>query len=169
MISREATGCPSVLVGREGLADLLRQRFGGEARLLTLGAQLLDRDVARGPGFGPRDDACRPVLVPDPDVLHLQMEERVRGLRDLGQLELVAEIRRVLRQDAVAKQAEDGGVLLLEAQLELGLELVELVEVAHASESSSAKRVSTAPLPGTLRAGSSSARGSRTKRRSPSR
>src|ERR671922_280983 len=53
-----------------------------------------------------------------------------------------------------------------EARLELGLELVELVEVAHAPESSSAKRASTGPFPGTSRAGSSSASGSRTNRRS---
>src|SRR5205807_1311857 len=94
------------------------------------------------------------------------VEERVGRLRDLGQLELVAEICRVLRQHAVAEQPEDSRVLLLEAKLELRLELVELVEVAHAPESSFARRASTGPFPGTSRAGSSSASGSRTNRRS---
>src|SRR5205823_12789805 len=122
----------------------------------------------RRPGLGARDDPGRPVLVPDPDVLHLQVEEGVRGLRDLRQIELVAEVGRVLREHAVAEQAEDGGVLLLEAKLELRLELVELVEVAHAAECSFARRGSRGPFPGTSRAGSSSKSGSRTKPRSGS-
>src|SRR5947209_10539046 len=56
------------------------------------------------------------------DVLHLQVEERVARLRDVVQVELVAEVRRVLGQHAVAEEAEDGGVLLLQLQLEPGLE-----------------------------------------------
>src|SRR5690348_3990806 len=94
------------------------------------------------------------------------MEERVVRLRDLREIEAVAEVRRVLRQDAVAEEPEDRRVLLLEAELELCLELVELVEVAHGDESSFARRVWTDPFPGTSRVGSSSARGSSTKRRS---
>src|SRR2546430_15965690 len=160
------TGEVHLFVGSAALADLLGGRLGGEARLFALHAQLLDRDVARRPRLRARDDPRRPVLVPDPHVLHLEVEERVGRLRDLGQLELVAEVRRVLCEDAVTEQPEDGGVLLLEAKLELRLELVELVEVAHAHESSFARRASTGPFPGTSRAGSSSARGSRTKRRS---
>src|SRR5205814_8588829 len=106
----------------------------------------------------------KPVLVPDPDVLHLQVEERIARLRNVVEVELVAEVRRVLRQHAVAEQPEDRRVLLLEPKLELRLELVELVEVAHEPESSLASRVWTAPFPGTSRSGSSSASGSRTKR-----
>ena len=61
------------------------------------------------------------------------VEERVARLRDVLEVELVAEVRRVLRQHAVAEEAEDGRVLLLQPELELGLELVELVEVRHAA------------------------------------
>ena len=43
---------------------------------------------------------------------------------------LVAEIRRVLRDDG-SEQAEDGRVFPLQSKLELGLVLVELVEVGH--------------------------------------
>src|SRR3954447_22588163 len=59
------------------------------------------------------------------------MKERVIRLRNVLEIELVAEIRRVLRQDAVAEQPEDVGVLFLECELELGLQLVELVDVRH--------------------------------------
>src|SRR5206468_12995369 len=148
------------------LADLLGERLGGQAGLVALRTELLDGDVPGRPGLGTRDDPRRPVLVPHPDVLHLQMEERVGRLRDLRQLEPVAEVGRVLGQDAVPEEAEDGRVLPLEAKLELRLELVELVEVAHAAECSFASRASTRPFPGTSRAGSSSASGSRTKARS---
>src|SRR5947207_5750756 len=136
----------SIVVGAERLADLLGERLGGEARLLAVAAELLDGHVARRPRLGARDDARRAVLVPNPDVLHLQVEERVRRLRHLRQLELVAEVRRVLREDAIAEEAEDGLVLLLEAELELGLELVELVEVAHRAHPSSARRAWTRPF-----------------------
>src|SRR5690348_4346645 len=71
------------------LADLLRKRFGGEDRLVTLAAQLLDRHVARGVDLRTRDHPGGAVLVPDPDVLHLQMEERVVRLRHVLDVELV--------------------------------------------------------------------------------
>ena len=87
-------------------------------------------------------------LVPDPDVLHLQLEERVGGLRDVLHVELVAEVGAVRGQHAVAKQRVDRAVLLLEAELELGLELVELVEVAHGEDCSSASRAETLAAPG---------------------
>ena len=158
----------SVVVGAQALADLLGERLRGQARLVALSTQLLDGHVARRPRLGARDNPSRTVLVPHPDVLHLQVEERVGGLGDLRELELVAEVRGVLRQHAIAEEAEDRGVLLLEAELELRLEFVELVEVAHAAESSFARRASTRPFPGTSSAGSSSASGSRTKARSAS-
>ena len=44
------------------------------------------------PDLDARDHPGRPGLVPDPDVLHLQLEERVRGLRHVLQVELVAEV-----------------------------------------------------------------------------
>ena len=47
------------------------------------------------------------------------------------EVELVAEVRRLLRQDAVAEEAEDRRVLALELQLELGVELLEIVDVGH--------------------------------------
>src|SRR5437868_6667586 len=84
-----------VFVRRERLADPLRERFRGQLRVVALSAQLLDRDVARRVDLRPRDDPRRSVLVPDPDVLHLQVEERIAGLRDVVQVELVAEVRRV--------------------------------------------------------------------------
>ena len=59
------------------------------------------------------------------------MEEGVARLGDVGEVELVAEVRRVLRQHAVAEEPENGRVLLLKGELELGLELVKLVEVRH--------------------------------------
>src|SRR5439155_26513901 len=100
---------------------------------------------------GAWNDPRRSVLVPDPDVLHLQVEERIVGLRDLREIELDAEVRGVLGEDAVPEEAEDGGVLLLQLQLELGLELVELVEVTHPAESSLASNDWTEPWPGTAR------------------
>ena len=87
--------------------------------LVALAAQLLDGDVARRVDLGPRDHPRRPVLVPDPDVLHLQVEERVARLRDDLEVEPVAQVGRVLGEDAVAEQAEDGGVLALQLELEL--------------------------------------------------
>src|SRR5690349_23729087 len=42
----------------------------------SLTAQLLDRNVPRGEDLGPRNDPPRPVLVPDPDVLQLELEKR---------------------------------------------------------------------------------------------
>src|SRR5262245_29230349 len=125
------TGAPSILVRRERLAELLGERLRRETGHLALAAELFDGHVARGVDLGARNDARGPVLVPDPHVLHDQVEERVALLQQLLQLQLVAQIRGVLRDDAVAKQPEDGCVLLLEAQLELGLELIELVEVGH--------------------------------------
>src|SRR5204863_8549762 len=118
-------------VRAERLADPLGERLGRQRRLVAVAAQLLDGHVARGVDLGARDDPGRAVLVPDPDVLHLQVEEGVALLRDVLQIELVAEVRRVLRQHAEAEQAEDRRVLLLERELELGLELVKLVEMRH--------------------------------------
>src|SRR2546429_4789454 len=122
-----------LVVGAQRLADALGERLGGQRRLVAVAAQLLDGHVAGGIDLGPRDDPGRAVLVPDPDVLHLQLEERVALLRDVLQVELVAEVGRVLREHAVAEEAEDGGVLLLERKLQLGLELVQLIEVRHRS------------------------------------
>src|SRR6059058_4727868 len=51
-----ATGRLEIVVGRERLADLLGERLGRQPRLVTLGAQLLDRDVAGRPGLRARDD-----------------------------------------------------------------------------------------------------------------
>ena len=48
------------------------------------------------------------------------------------------EVRGVLGEHAVAKQREDRRVLALQPELEIGLELVEIVEVTHAVESSPA-------------------------------
>src|SRR5947208_210160 len=64
-----------VVVGRERFPDPLGERLGGQLRILALGPELLHRDVARGVDLGPGDDPGRAVLVPDPDVLHLQVEE----------------------------------------------------------------------------------------------
>ena len=115
----------------ELLPDALGEVLRGQARLLALTAQLLDRDVAGGVDLGARDDPARPVLVPHPDVLHAHVEERIARLGQRLHLELVAQVRRVLREDAVAEQHEDRRVLPLEGELELGLELVELVEMRH--------------------------------------
>ena len=48
-----------------------------------------------------------------------------------AQLELVAEVRGVLGEHAPAEQLEDIGVLPLQPELELRLELVKLVDVRH--------------------------------------
>src|SRR6266545_2928854 len=155
-----------VVVSGERLADPLGQRLRRQAWLLALAAQLLDRDVRRGVDLGPRDDPRRSVLVPHPDVFHLEVEERVARLRDVVEVELVAEVGRVLRQHAEAEEAEDGRVLPLESELELGLVFVQLVEVRHRPQSSAESRADTGPRPGTTRPGSSSASGSRTNLRS---
>src|SRR4051794_1506076 len=67
------------------------------------------------------------------------------------EIELVAEVRRVLRQHAVAEEAEDGRVLLPQLELELRLVLVELIEVAHLEQCSPAPRGSSR-APGAARA-----------------
>jgi hypothetical protein len=59
------------------------------------------------------------------------VEERIARLWDVAQVERVAEVGRVLGEDAVPEEAEDGRVLLLQLKLELRLELVELVEVRN--------------------------------------
>src|SRR5262245_33948839 len=79
----------------------------------------------------PRDDPGGAVLVPDPHVLHRDVEERVGRLRHEVPLELVAQVRRLLREHAVAEEREDVGVLALQPQLELGVVLLELVGVGH--------------------------------------
>src|SRR5262249_18583253 len=93
------------------------------------------------------------------------VEERIRRLRDVLQVELVAEVRRVLCQHTEPEERVDGAVFLLEAELELGLVVVELVEVAHHSDCSPRIRASTGPFPCTESPGSSGKRGSRTKSR----
>src|SRR4029453_4700448 len=82
-----------VVVCAEGLAELLGERLGGHGRTAAPAAELLDRDVARGVDVSPRNDPRRPVLVPDPDVLHREVEEGIARLRIAFQVELVAEIR----------------------------------------------------------------------------
>src|SRR5581483_10070084 len=116
-----------VVVAAQRLADPLGERLGGERRLVALAAQLLDRHVAGREDLGARDDPRRPVLVPDPDVLEVELEERQpagRRRRRLLDVELVAEIGRVLGQHAVPEQPEDRLVLLLQRELELCLVLV---------------------------------------------
>ena len=64
------------------------------------------------------------------------MEERVARLRLDLEVEPVAEVGRILGEDAVAEEAEDRRVLALQLELELGLELVELVEMTHGEDCS---------------------------------
>src|SRR5207253_10529004 len=97
-IARSMARRLEVVVRGERLADALGEGLGRQRRLVAVAAQLLDGHVARGVDLGARDDPGRAVLVPDPDVLHLELEERVALLRDVLQVELVAEVRRVLRQ-----------------------------------------------------------------------
>src|SRR5207248_7749980 len=93
---------------RRRLAETLRKRFRGEHGLVAFAAQLFDRHVAGDDeDLRARDHARRAVLVPDPDVLEVEVEERVGGVRGDGALEAVAEIRRVGRQHAVAEEPED--------------------------------------------------------------
>src|SRR5581483_7835212 len=143
------------------LADALGERLRRQRGLVVLAAQLLDGDVARGEDLGARDDPRRPVLVPDPDVIELQVEERIRLLRDIRALELVAEIRRVLRQDAVAKQAEHGLVVPLQPELAIGLGRVQTVEVRHPGVSVAAHAGSRPVLFQALRGPARSRRGGR--------
>src|SRR5436190_17397325 len=94
-------------------ADALRERLRGQRRLVAFAAQLLDRHVAGDDeDLRARDHARRAVLVPHPDVLELQVEERVCSLRHDRPLQLVAEVRRVGGEHAVAEEAEHGLVLL---------------------------------------------------------
>ena len=81
------------------------------------------------------------------------LEERIRRLRHVLQVELVAEVRGVLRQDAVAEERVDRAVLLLQPKLELGLELVEFVEVTHRADCSPRNKSATVPRPGTTSVG----------------
>src|SRR5207247_2502732 len=65
------------------------------------------------------------------DVFHSEVEERVARLGEDAELVPVAEVGRVLRDDAVAEEAEDIRVLLLQPELELRLVFVQLIEVRH--------------------------------------
>src|SRR5918992_3183635 len=160
----------SVVVRGRGLADLFRQRFGGQLGLLALAAKLFDCDVARGVDLRARNHPRGPVLVPHPDVLHLQVVEGIARLRRVVEVELVAEVGRVVRHDAEPEQPEDGRVLPLEAKLELCLEFVEFVQVRHLRPHCRAASSSdTRPRPGTTSVGSSSCKGSSANRRSASR
>src|SRR4051794_33232473 len=106
--------------GAERLADALGEILGREGRLVALAAQLLDRHIAGREDLRAGDDPRRPVLVPDPDVLEVELEERERARRGRGglmHLELVAEVRRVLREHAVAEEPKDGLILLLQREL----------------------------------------------------
>src|SRR3990172_2915652 len=116
-LRRETLGID--VVGAERLPELLRQGLRREGRRVSLPAELLDRHVARRVDVGARDDARRAILVPDPHVFHRQVEERIARVVVRLQIGVVAEVRRVLRDNAVAKEAEDGRVLLLEPELEL--------------------------------------------------
>ena len=78
----EHGGATRAVVVAGSLAEPLGERLGGERRLLALAAELLDRHVARRVDLGARDHPGRAVLVPDPDVLHRQVEERVARLRE---------------------------------------------------------------------------------------
>src|SRR6266516_1305024 len=120
-----------VVIRWKSFADPLGEILRGQTRLVAFTPELLDGHVAGRVDLGPRDDPGRAILVPNPDVLHAQVEERVARLRDVLEVELVAEVCGVLREHAVAEQAEDSRVLLLQRELELGLELVELVDVRH--------------------------------------
>src|SRR4029077_11372007 len=121
-----------VFFARRRLADALGERFRRPRRLVALPAQLLDRHVAGDDDdLRARDHARGAVLVPDPDVLEPQVDERIRRLRRDGLLEAVAEIRRIRREHAVAEEGEDRLVLLLQPELELRLVFVQLVEVRH--------------------------------------
>src|SRR4051795_1966847 len=118
-------GCLEILFARSALADALGERLRGERLVVALTAQLLDRDVAgNDEDLGARDHARRAVLVPDPDVLEAQIDERVRRLRRDRALEPVAEIGGIRREDAVPEETEYGLVLLLQQELELCLVLV---------------------------------------------
>jgi len=104
-----------LVFARPNVADTLCERLGRQRRLVVLAAQLLDRHVTgREQDLGARDHAGRAVLVPDPDVLEREADERIRRLRRVGALELVAEVRRVRRQHAVPEQRKDRLVLLLQ-------------------------------------------------------
>src|SRR5262249_49658645 len=72
---REPSGLALVFAAQR-LADALCERLGSQGRLVALAAQFLDRDVAGGEDLRPRDDPRRAVLVPYPDVLELELEER---------------------------------------------------------------------------------------------
>src|SRR6476619_7713911 len=85
-----------VVVARKRLADALGEILGRERGLVALAAQLLDGHGARRVYLGPRNDPRRPILVPHPDVLHSQMEERIARLRHVLEIELVAQVRGVL-------------------------------------------------------------------------
>jgi hypothetical protein len=81
--------------------------------------------------LGARDDPRRPGLVPHPDVLHHQARERIRRLVVSLDLQPVAQVGRLGGQHAVAKQAEYRRVFTLQPQLELGVVLLEVVDVGH--------------------------------------
>src|SRR5438093_9619609 len=155
-----------IVVFVQAVAQPLGELVCGELGLVALALQLLDGHVGRGVHLDPRDHPPRPVLVPDPDVLHLHVEERIRRLRHVLEVELVAEVGRVLRQDAEAEQRIDRAVLLLEPELQFGFVVVELVEVAHGFDCSPRMSAATEPCPGTESPASSAKSGSSTKSRS---
>src|SRR5262245_13938945 len=146
--SRSGWTSLEVVLAGERFADSLCERLGGQLRAAALSAELLDRDVAGRVDLGPRDQPRRAVLVPDPDVLHLQVVEGIAGLRRVIEVQLVAEIGRVLGQHAEPEQLEDVGVFALQPELELRLELVELVDVRHAVILAPQAKPKSGPCPG---------------------
>src|SRR5690606_20510131 len=79
----------------------------------------------------PRNDARGPIAIPHPHVTHFQLEQQIRGVRNAVNFQLIAQIGRLVGDDAIAENRKDVCVLLLEPQLKLCVVLVQVLSACH--------------------------------------
>ena len=96
-------------------------------QLEVAGGELLDVDVLERQHPHRLHETVGAVDVPDPDVLHRDLEvEVVLGVA-AGELDLVGQVEAALGLDHVAELADDVAVFAVEGQLDLAVVVVELV------------------------------------------
>jgi hypothetical protein len=107
---------------------------------VTIGLQRLDEQVLAGVHVHPGNDPRGPVLVPHPHVVHGQMKQWERNVGHELPPDGIAQVGRLLRHHAVAKQWEHVVVLTLELKLQLRVIFLKFVRVRHAPSPDHEKR-----------------------------
>src|ERR1039457_5746013 len=120
--------------GAEGTPPLALVLLG-VGHLEVAAREFLDVHVLEGHDPDILHESRRPVHVPDPRVLHCDLEIHFTVLgRPYVQLNLVRQVETALGLDDMGEQADDVPVLAVELQLHLGLVLLEIL-CAHARPS----------------------------------